>query len=57
MTALFEMRIRLGGDPGAFSEFKALREELARLSHPACPDVDWAKVEQLCLALFQRNGA
>ena len=41
MTALFEMRIRLGGDPSAFIEFKALREELARLSHPACPDVDW----------------
>jgi type VI secretion system protein VasL len=57
MTALFEMRIRLGGDPGTFSEFKALREELARLSHPACPDVDWTKVEQLCLALFQHNGA
>jgi type VI secretion system protein VasL len=57
MTALFEMRIRLGGDPGAFSEFKALREELARLSHPACPDVDWTKVEQLCLTMFQRNGA
>ncbi|EJN27374.1 outer membrane protein/peptidoglycan-associated (lipo)protein [Pseudomonas sp. GM78] len=57
MTALFEMRIRLGSDPTAFSEFKVLREELARLSHPACPDVDWATVEQLCLALFQRNGA
>jgi len=57
MTAMFEMRIRLGGDPSAFSEFKALREELARLSHPACPDVDWVKVEQLCLVLFQRNGA
>lgn len=57
MTAMFEMRIRLGGDPSAFSEFKALREELARLSHPACPDVDWVKVEQLCLVLFKRNGA
>lgn len=57
MTALFEMRIRVGGDPRGFSEFTALREELAKLSHPACPDVDWAKVEQLCLALFEQNGA
>ncbi|NNA09036.1 OmpA family protein [Pseudomonas lundensis] len=57
MTALFEMRIRVGGDPRGFSEFTVLREELAKLSHPACPDVDWAKVEQSCLALFQHNGA
>lgn len=57
MTALFEMRIRVGGDPRGFSEFTALREELAKLNHPACPDVDWAKVEQSCLALFQHNGA
>ncbi|MFK7702306.1 OmpA family protein [Pseudomonas caspiana] len=57
MTALFEMRIRVGGDPRGFHEFIALRTELAKLSHPACPDVDWAKVEQLCLALFEVNGA
>jgi len=57
MTALFEMRIRVGGDPRGFGEFTALRDELAKLSHPACPDVDWAKVEQLCLTLFQNNGA
>ncbi|MFK0095021.1 OmpA family protein [Pseudomonas sp. NPDC090592] len=56
MTALFEMRIRLGGDPGGFDEFNVLRGELARLDHPACPDVDWAKVEALCLRLFERNG-
>lgn len=57
MTALFEMHIRVGGDPRGFSEFTALRDELAKLSHPACPDVDWAKVEQLCLTLFHHNGA
>lgn len=57
MTALFEMRIRIGGDPRGFGEFMALRDELAKLSHPARPDVDWAKVEQLCLTLFQKNGA
>lgn len=57
MTALFEMRIRVGGDPRGFGEFTVLRDELAKLSHPACPDVDWVKVEQLCLTLFQNNGA
>lgn len=56
MTALFEMRIRLGGDPGSFDEFNVLHGELAKLDHPACPDVDWAKVEALCLRLFERNG-
>jgi type VI secretion system protein VasL len=57
MTALFEMRIRIGGDPRGFGEFTALREELAKLSHPACPDIDWTQVEQLCLTLFHHNGA
>jgi len=54
---LYEMRIRLGGDPRGHGEFIALREELAKLSHPACPDVDWARVEQWCLTLFDHNGA
>lgn len=57
MTALFEMRIRVGGDPRGLGEFTVLRDELAKLSHPACPAVDWVKVEQLCLTLFQNNGA
>ncbi|KPW31689.1 hypothetical protein ALO59_02093 [Pseudomonas amygdali pv. mellea] len=57
MTALFEMRIRVGGDPRGFSEFTELRDELAKLNHPACPDIDWLKVEQLCLTLFHKNGA
>jgi type VI secretion system protein VasL len=57
LTVLFEMRIRLGGDPRGHGEFIALREELAKLSHPACPDVDWARVEQWCLTLFEHNGA
>lgn len=56
MTALFEMRVRLGGDPGNFDEFKVLHGELAKLTHPACPDVDWAKVEGLSLRLFELNG-
>ena len=43
MTALFERRVRLGGDPGNFDEFKLLRGELAKRRRAACPDVDWAK--------------
>lgn len=57
MTTVFEMRIQVGGDPRGFSEFMALRNELAKLSHPACPDVDWVQVEQWCLRLFEQNGA
>ncbi|CAK9889267.1 MULTISPECIES: OmpA family protein [Pseudomonas] len=57
MTALFEMRVRLGGDPHGFDGFKVLHDELVKLNHPACPDVDWVKVEALCLRLFEQNGA
>lgn len=54
---LVEMRIRAGGDPCGFVEFQTMRQELAKLSHPACPDLDWFKVEQLCQSLFSKNGA
>ncbi|MFF7065862.1 OmpA family protein [Pseudomonas sp. NPDC008258] len=57
MTALFEMRVRLGGDPQGFDETRALRQELVKLNHPACPDVDWGRVENVCLRLFELNGA
>ncbi|MFW9270561.1 OmpA family protein [Pseudomonas sp. NR3] len=57
MSALFEVHVRIGGDPRGYAEFVALRDELARLGHGACPDVDWQKVEQLCLVLLQLNGA
>ncbi|MDU9394880.1 OmpA family protein [Pseudomonas sp. zfem002] len=57
MTAVFDMRVQVGGDPRHCEEFQALCAELAKLHHPACPDLDWDKVEQLCAALFRRNGA
>lgn len=56
MTALFEMHIQVGGDPRHCPEFTALHAEMAKLGHPARPDVDWAKVEQGCLALFKEHG-
>jgi type VI secretion system protein VasL len=37
-------------------EHSALRAELAKLSHPARPDVNWQYIETLCLNLFERNG-
>ncbi|WP_171045784.1 type VI secretion system ImpA family N-terminal domain-containing protein [Pseudomonas edaphica] len=57
MTALLERPLRVGGDPSGLREFALLRNELAKLTHPACPDVDWAQVEQLSLTLFEKNGA
>ncbi|WP_240000804.1 MULTISPECIES: VasL domain-containing protein [unclassified Photorhabdus] len=45
-----------GDDPRTQPEFRALKDEMSKLSHPARPDIDWAKVEQLCLTLFQVNG-
>ncbi|SDI64200.1 OmpA family protein [Pseudomonas panipatensis] len=56
MTVLSEMEFRLGGDPRGLDAFAALRDEMTKLSHPARPDVDWLKVEQLCMALLQNNG-
>ncbi|WPN51982.1 type VI secretion system ImpA family N-terminal domain-containing protein [Pseudomonas sp. P9_2] len=57
MTALLENQVRIGGDPSGLRECALLRNELAKLTHPACPDVDWAQVEQLSLDLFEKNGA
>ncbi len=51
-----DRQLRTGGDPRALADYGALREELSKLTHPARPDVDWKKVEQLCLGLFQQNG-
>lgn len=45
-----------GGDPRALPDYIALRDELAKLAHPARPDVDWPRVERLSLALFRQNG-
>lgn len=45
-----------GQDPRAWSEYTQLRDELSKLTHPARPDVDWRKVEQLCVTLFRHNG-
>lgn len=56
MTALSGAHVRIGGDPRYLEAFKHLCQELAKLNHPACPDVDWERVESFCLALFKKNG-
>ncbi|MEE1925806.1 type VI secretion system ImpA family N-terminal domain-containing protein [Pseudomonas sp. 148P] len=56
MTAVFATSARIGGDPRHLDAFKHLCRELERLSHPACPDVDWLRVESLCLVVFKENG-
>lgn len=48
--------LKTGGDPRPLPDYAALRDELAKLSHPARPDVDWLRVEQLSLSLFRQNG-
>jgi type VI secretion system protein VasL len=45
-----------GADPRGLPDYQALCEEMARLGHPACPDVQWRCVEQRCLTLFACNG-
>lgn len=57
MSAPATTHLRIARDPRGFVEFAALSNELDKLSHPACPDVDWAQVERLCVILFQQNGA
>ncbi|CNI02649.1 ImpA domain-containing protein [Yersinia kristensenii] len=48
--------LKTGTGPRHLAEFSALRNEMGKLHHPARPDVDWGRVEQLCLALFRQNG-
>lgn len=48
--------VKTGSDPRQLPDFIALREEMARLTHPARPDVNWPQVETLCLSLFELNG-
>lgn len=48
--------VRTGSDPRTLPDFIALREEMAKLTHPARPDVNWKQAEALSLSLFEING-
>lgn len=56
MPNFSERYLKTGGDPRALPDYAALRDELAKLSHPARPDVNWQYAEKLCLSLFEQNG-
>lgn len=56
MNDKLSCQVQTGGDPRQFADFIALREELSKLIHPARPDVDWQRIEQLSLSLFRQNG-
>jgi len=56
MTSLSQRYLKTGGDPRTLPDYAALRDELAKLSHPARPDVNWRYAEKLCLSLFEQNG-
>lgn len=51
-----EEKLRLGGNPQGLEKSAALGGELAKLNHPAQPDMDWPRVERLCVALFREHG-
>lgn len=48
--------VKTGSDPRTLPDFIALREEMAKLTHPARPDVNWQQAEVLSLSLFEING-
>lgn len=56
MNDITPRKINTGSDPRTLPDYAALRDELAKLSHPARPDVNWRYAEKLCLSLFEQNG-
>ncbi|ADF64949.1 ImpA domain-containing protein [Enterobacter cloacae] len=56
MSNTTERHLKTGNDPRTMPDYSALRDELAKLSHPARPDVNWGNVEKLALNLFDTNG-
>jgi type VI secretion system protein VasL len=47
---------RSGHDPLERGDRAALYAEMAKLHHPACPDIDWRMVEHWCRELLRDNG-
>lgn len=56
MNDITPYKIKTGSNPGRLPDYAALRDELSKMTHPACPDVDWHYAEKLCLLLFEQNG-
>lgn len=56
MTDTVTHHLKTGGDPRTLADYASLRDELAKLTHPARPDVNWKHAEKCCLSLFEQNG-
>lgn len=56
MTDTVTQHLKTGGDPRTLADYASLRDELAKLTHPARPDVNWKHAERCCLSLFEQNG-
>lgn len=56
MNPLSERYLKTGGDPSMLPDYISLHDEMSKFTHSARPDVDWPRVQKLCLALFERNG-
>lgn len=56
MNKLSERYLKTGGDPTMLPDYISLNDEMSKFAHSARPDVDWTRVQKLCLALFERNG-
>ncbi|MDI2111752.1 VasL domain-containing protein [Commensalibacter nepenthis] len=58
MTSILSDKLgKIGKTPIALKEFMSLKEEVGKLNHPARPDIDWKKVEELCKTILRKNGA
>lgn len=56
MNPLSERYLKTGEDPSLLPDYISLNDEMSQFIHSARPDVDWTRVQKLCLALFERNG-
>lgn len=56
MNSLSERYLKTGDDPSMLPEYISLYDEMSKFTHSARPDVDWPRVQKLCLTLFERNG-
>lgn len=45
MSYTTERHLKTGNDPRSMPDYSSLREELAKLTHPARPDVNWGMLK------------
>lgn len=47
MSHTTEHHLKTGSDSRTMPDYSALRDEIAKLSHPTRPDVDWGMLKSL----------